>query len=878
MRYVYDFAEGSKDQKDLLGGKGAGLAEMTNLGLRVPPGFTITTEACRVFMERGKGPDGIWDEIASAIGRLEESTGRSFGGGGKTPLLVSVRSGAMFSMPGMMDTILNLGINDLVVKEIAEWAGSERVAWDIYRRFLQMFGKVVLGVPGEGFEEVLTELRQTRGVETDAELTSDDLETATGHFRDLIEAAGHTVPAEPMEQLHAAVTAVFSSWGNRRAVEYRRLHDISEALGTACNIQTMIFGDLGENSGTGVCFTRDPSSGERQPFGDYLVNAQGEDVVAGIRNTLSLADLKEQRPEVHAELIGVMDRLERHYRDMCDIEFTVENGTLWILQTRVGKRTARAAVRLAVDMANEGIIDRREAVLRVDPAALEQLQRPTIAENAGVTALAQGVAASPGAASGEAVFDADRAVERASQGAAVLLVRHETTPDDIHGMAVAQGILTSRGGKTSHAAVVARGMGKPAVTGAAALNVDEGSGLLTVGGVTIREGEVITIDGTTGDVYGGEVPLVPASDTPELEMLLAWADEFRTMGVRANADTPADATRAREAGAEGIGLARTEHMFMGERLAIVQQIILNEDPEVRDPALERLRAQQTEDFEGLLEAMDGLPVIVRLLDPPLHEFLPSRLELERERRQRAEKGQAPDDRLAELERAVAKWEETNPMLGLRGVRLGLVVPELYRIQVQAALQAMRLRTEAGGDPRLEIMVPLVSTAEELRRVRNMIESEIAEVFPDETVDVPVGTMIELPRAALLAGEIAGVADFFSFGTNDLTQTTYGLSRDDAERSFLPIFLEQGIYPSNPFQTMDEHGVGRLVEMGTTAGKEANPSLEVGVCGEHGGDPASIALCHRIGLDYVSASPPRIPVARLAAAQAALGGGDSAGSV
>ncbi len=878
MRFVYDFAEGSSDEKDLLGGKGTGLGEMTNLGLRVPPGFTITTEACRVFMEKGDGPEGLWEEIAGAIGRLEEGCGRSFGGGGKTPLLVSVRSGAKFSMPGMMDTILNLGINDVVVKEIAEWAGSERVSWDIYRRFLQMFGKVVLGVPGEGFEEVLTELRRTRGVETDAELTAGDLETATGRFRSIIEEAGQSVPTEPMEQLRAAVNAVFSSWGNRRAVDYRRLHGIPGDLGTACNVQTMVFGDLGEDSGTGVCFTRDPSSGEPNPYGDYLVNAQGEDVVAGTRNTLSLADLNDKHPGVHAELLGVMQTLENHYRDMCDIEFTVENGTLWILQTRVGKRTARAAVRLAVDMANEGLIDRRQAVLRVDPAVLEQLQRPTIAEDAGVEPLAHGVAASPGAASGEAVFDADRAVERAGQDVAVVLVRHETTPDDIHGMAAAQGILTSRGGKTSHAAVVARGMGKPAVTGASALNVDEGSGFLTVGAVTINEGEVVTIDGTSGNVFGGEVLLEPASETPQLEMLLTWADEFRTMGVRANADTPSDAARAREAGAEGIGLARTEHMFMGGRLAIVQQIILNEDPEVRDPALEQLRAQQTEDFEGLLEAMDGLPVIIRLLDPPLHEFLPSRLELERERRQRAEKGQAPDDRIAELERAVAKWEETNPMLGLRGVRLGLLVPELYRIQVQAALQAMKRRRQAGGAPHLEIMVPLVSTAEELRRVRSMIEGEIADVFPDETVEVPIGTMIELPRAALLAGEIAGVADFFSFGTNDLTQTTYGLSRDDADRSFLPFFLEQGIYPSNPFQTMDEHGVGRLVEMGTAAGKEANPSLEVGVCGEHGGDPASIALCHRIGLDYVSASPPRIPVARLAAAQAALGGGDSAGSV
>ena len=581
---------GQRTRRTSSAGKGAGLAEMTNLGLRVPPGFTITTDACRVFMEGGEGPDGVWDEIGAAIGRLEESTGRSFGGGGKTPLLVSVRSGAKFSMPGMMDTVLNLGINDVVVKEIAEWSGSQRVAWDVYRRFLQMFGKVVLGVPGDVFEAVLTELRRTSGVESDAHLGAGELESATDRFRSLIEDAGKSVPTEPMEQLRAAVTAVFSSWGNRRAVDYRRLHDIPGDLGTACNVQTMVFGDLGEDSGTGVCFTRDPSSGEPNPYGDYLVNAQGEDVVAGIRNTLSLADLKDKHPGVHADLLGVMQTLENHYRDMCDIEFTVENGTLWILQTRVGKRTARAAVRLAVDMANEGLIDRRQAVLRVDPAALEQLQRPTIAEDAGVEPLAHGVAASPGAASGEAVFDADRAVERAGQDVAVVLVRHETTPDDIHGMAAAQGILTSRGGKTSHAAVVARGMGKPAVTGASALNVDEGSSSLTVGTVTINEGEVVTIDGTSGNVYGGEVPLEPASDTPQLEMLLTWADEFRTMGVRANADTPSDAARAREAGAEGIGLARTEHMFMGERLAIVQQIILNEDPEVRDPALERLRS------------------------------------------------------------------------------------------------------------------------------------------------------------------------------------------------------------------------------------------------------------------------------------------------
>ena len=870
MPYVFDFGATEEIDKHLLGGKGAGLAEMTKLDLPVPPGFTITTEACRAMMRDGDLPSELWDEVDAAVARLEEKTQRSFGGG-PVPLLLSVRSGAVFSMPGMMDTVLNLGSNDEVVEILQTWSEDPHFAWDVYRRFIQMYADVVLGVPDRHFQSVLSELRGKRGVDSDAELTADDLADAARRFKAIArEHAEHPIPTDPREQLRGAIEAVFHSWENRRAIDYRRIHGIPDDLGTACNVQMMVFGDLGKTSGTGVCFTRDPSTGASEAFGDYLPQAQGEDVVAGIRNTLSLDELAQLHPGPHAELVEIMKRLEEHYRDMLDIEFTIERGQLFILQTRVGKRTAQAAVRLAVQMVHENLIDKSEAILRVEPDSIEQLHRPRIDESADTQSIARGVAASPGAASGRVAFDADKAVSMAADGGPVILVRPETTPYDIHGMAAAVGILTAQGGKTSHAAVVARGMGKPAVTGASGLVIDLSTRRALCGEHDIREGDIVTIDGTSGLVYVGDVPLVEPEETPELAELLGWADEVRTLGIRANADTPEDAAKARALGAEGIGLARTEHMFMGERLEIVQQIILSKDENDRQAALDRLERQQVDDFEGLLEAMDGLPVVVRLLDPPLHEFLPDRMELEHEILRRVWAGRSVAD-LQQMSAEVARWEEDNPMLGLRGVRLGLMLPELYRLQAGAAAQALVRRIRAGGDPHLEIMIPLVATASELQRMRDMVEAEVRSVGEEAglQLEVPVGTMVELPRAALTAGEIAAVADFFSFGTNDLTQMTYGLSRDDAEGLFLGEYLDKGILTTNPFQTLDIEGVGRLIEIGTREGRAANPDLVVGVCGEHGGDPRSIAFCLQVGLDYVSASPPRVQGARLAAAQAVL---------
>jgi len=860
---IVDFVDGDGTQRDLLGGKGAGLAEMTRIGLRVPPGFTVTTAACRYTMDNGEPPEELQAEVEAAMKRLEERTGRTFGHG-PSPLLVSVRSGARISMPGMMDTVLNLGVCRSSLDELIEWSANPHFAFDAYRRFLQMYGEVVLGLDDGPFERTLTDLRKAAGVENDAALSADDLARAATSFEKLIHDAGFQIPEDPYEQLHTAISAVFGSWNNPRARRYRKINRIPDDIGTAANVQMMVFGDLGEDSGTGVCFTRDPATGKKIPFGDYLPNAQGEDVVAGIRNTLTLDDLAERHPEIHTELLEIMDTLERHTTDMCDIEFTVERDTLWILQTRAGKRTGAAAVRIAVDMVTEGLIDASTAVRRVDPAALEQLERPRIPEDVTATPIAEGVAASPGAAQGEAIFDADRAVDAAARGESVLLIRPETTPDDIHGMDAAVGILTSQGGKTSHAAVVARGMGKPAVTGAAAVVVDLDARRATAAGVTISEGDPVTIDGTTGRVFSGIIDLVEPDEIDELEQLLDWADDIRTLGVLANADTPSDARKARQAGAQGIGLARTEHMFLGERLQTVRTIILSDDSDERDRAFQELRRVPTDDFEGLLEAMDGLPVIVRLLDPPLHEFLPSLLDLEHQMVDRAKRGKSARD-LEAMASRVAVWEEDNPMLGLRGVRLGLIVEHLYAMQVEAATAAVRRRLEAGGNPRLEIMIPLVSTAEELRRMREMIEGIVGA--SDGDLDIPIGTMIELPRAALTAGEIAAVADFFSFGTNDLTQMTFGLSRDDAEGLFLRQYLEQGILTFDPFQTLDIEGVGRLIRLAIEEGREANPNLIAGICGEHGGDPASIAFCRQIGLDYVSASPPRLSAARLAAAQA-----------
>ena len=871
MTHLYDFSATDGSDRDLLGGKGAGLARMTSLGLPVPPGFTITTDVCRAAMLAGEIPDDLWPEVDAAVAGLEQATNRTFGSG-PVPLLLSVRSGAKFSMPGMMDTVLNLGINDEVVKALIDWSGDPHFAWDAYRRFIQMYGDVVLGVDESLFQEVLTELRSARGVEDDSDLTAEDLETATRRFREVVERERPgALPEDPMQQLRGAVSAVFLSWNTKRAIEYRRINAIPDDLGTAANVQMMVFGDLGDDSGTGVCFTRDPSTGEKAIYGDYLPRAQGEDVVAGTRNTLTLDELAGLHPECHRQLIEIMEGLEAHYRDMCDIEFTIEKEKLYILQTRAGKRTAAAAVKMAVAMVGEGLIDQATAVTRVEPDSLEQLHRPRVADRVKrSSALATGVAASPGAATGAVVFSSDEAVVEARKGLKVILVRPQTTPDDIHGMAASVGILTSQGGKTSHAAVVARGMGKPAVTGAAELLVDVDAGVASSTSTDIHRGDMITIDGTSGAVYKGEIELVPPEVPPELADLLEWADGIRSLGIRANADTAEDATLARSRGAEGIGLARTEHMFMGERLAVVQRVILATDPEARENALAELEQQQIGDFETLLEAMDGLPVVVRLLDPPLHEFLPSRFELEHEMLRRVRAGRTIDD-LQAMSDQVARWEEDNPMLGLRGVRLGLMLTELYRMQARAATTALTRRLQAGGDPRLEIMIPLVSAAEELIRMREMIEEEIrvATAGSGVELEIPIGTMIELPRAALTAGEIAGVADFFSFGTNDLTQMTYGLSRDDAEGKFLRDYLEQGIFNSDPFQTLDQAGVGRLVRVATREGREANQNLVVGLCGEHGGDPASIYFVHELGLDYVSCSPPRVEGARLAAAQAAL---------
>ncbi|CAN5143136.1 pyruvate, phosphate dikinase [soil metagenome] len=874
MGYVLDFAEGDGAMRDLLGGKGAGLAEMTKLGLAVPPGFTITTDACRYVMEHKEVPPGLWEEVEKAIGRLEERTGRSFGGG-PVPLLVSVRSGAKFSMPGMMDTILNLGVNEEVVDLLGKWAGDQHFAHDAYRRFVQMYGEVVEGVPDHAFEEVLSDLRASRRVTDDSELTSHDLAQAGRRFHQIVlNHARRPVPVDPREQLQAAITAVLSSWDNRRAREYRRLHGIPDDLGTAATVQMMVFGDLGEDSGTGVCFTRNPNNGEKQPYGSYLAQAQGEDVVAGIRNTATLDDLADIHPHGHAQLLAVMDDLESHFKDMCDIEFTIEKGELFILQTRPGKRVVAAAVKIAVDLVAEGVIDRQTAIGRIDPAELEQLDRKRIDPARAAKPTARGLGASPGSAVGKAVFNPDRAQQMGAAGEAVILVRPETKPDDIHGMAAAQGILTAFGSGGSHAAVVARGMGKPAVVGTAGLVIDGERRRAKLGADEIREGDEITIDGTTGHVYLCASPLIEPPPVPELATLLGWADEVRTLAVRANADTPEDAVIARQGGAEGIGLARTEHMFLGERTEVVRKIILTREEKARAEALAELRALQVADFEGLLEAMDGLPVVVRLLDPPLHEFLPTRLELEQEMHRLIPLRQSITD-LQEMSAQVETWEEHNPMMGLRGVRLGLMEDDIYRMQVEAALEAVVHRRQAGGDPHLEIMIPLVGAFEELKRMRDMIEEEIAKVQETGgvTLEVPVGTMIELPRAALIAGELAKKADFFSFGTNDLTQMTYGLSRDDAQTRFLDKYVEDGILPNNPFQTLDTEGVGRLVRVATKEGKEANPSLVVGVCGEHGGDPESIRFCRSVGLDYVSCSPPRIKVARLAAAQAELSNSD-----
>lgn len=877
-KYVYFFekgkAEGSAKMKNLLGGKGANLAEMANLGIRVPPGFTISTEVCTYYTEKGEYPAGLDEQVRDNLKRLEDATGKKFGDA-DNPLLVSVRSGARVSMPGMMDTVLNLGLNDGSVRGLAIKTGNPRFAYDSYRRLLQMFGSVVLKIPGEKFEEVIDKKKEEKKVKEDIELTIDDLKELVDEFKEVIkEETGEDFPQDPVKQLAMARDAVFKSWDNKRAIEYRKLHKIPHHWGTAVNVQTMVFGNMGADSGTGVGFTRDPATGKKGIYGEYLLNAQGEDVVAGIRTPQPIVRLEEEMRQVYKELEEITERLEKHYRDIQDFEFTIEQGILYLLQTRTGKRTAQAAVKIASDMVEEGLISKEDAILRIDPSQVEQLLHRRIDPEAEVDVLAKGLPASPGAATGTVVFTADRAVELANSGNRVILVRRETSPEDVHGMAAAQGILTSRGGMTSHAAVVARGMGKPCVAGCEVVKVDEVKGQFVVNGVVFKEGDYITLDGTSGQVIKGQVPTIEPKLGGEFKQLLEWADEIRVMGVRANADTPDDAKVAREMGAEGIGLCRTEHMFFGEeRLPYVQQMILSQSDEERKKALEKLEPMQREDFKGILKQMQGLPVIIRLLDPPLHEFLPSYEELLVEvTKLKAQNGDEKEieDKERLLHR-IADLREMNPMLGHRGCRLGITFPEVYQMQARAIFEAAAELVAEDIKVLPEVMIPLVIEDEELSILKEDIERIAKEVMEDKGVDFEfkVGTMIELPRAALCADKIATVADFFSFGTNDLTQSTFGFSRDDAEGKFLHAYLEKKILEDDPFQVLDQEGVGQLVAMGTEKGKNANSKLEVGICGEHGGEPSSIKFCYCNHLDYVSCSPYRVPVARIAAAQAKL---------
>jgi pyruvate,orthophosphate dikinase len=889
MGYVQAFAAGDKDQRDLLGGKGANLAEMTNLGLPVPPGFTITTEACRAYLQHGGEPEALAAEVTEHLAALEETMGRRLGDP-VDPLLVSVRSGAKFSMPGMMETVLNIGLNDESVRGLAKQSSDERFAQDSYRRLLQMFGATVLHVDAEHFSEALDDAKRARDTDSDLDLDAAALADLVETFKAIVrEHAGREFPQDPREQMDLAIRAVFDSWNTDRARLYRRQERIPEDLGTAVNVQAMVFGNFGMDSGSGVAFTRDPASGTQGEYGDYLQNAQGEDVVAGIRNTVSLADFAEVDAESHGELMSIMARLERHYRDMCDIEFTVERGKLWMLQTRVGKRTPEAAFRIAVHMVDEGLIQMDEAVLRVTGDQLAQLMFPRFDENAERTLLATGMNASPGAAVGKAVFDSDTAAEWAERGEDVILVRKETNPDDLRGMVAARGILTSRGGKTSHAAVVARGMGRTCVCGAEALDVDAKAREFRVrDGITVREGDLISIDGTTGEVFAGEVPVSDALVVRHFEgervdddlvhavaRIMAHADGARRLRVRANADTPDDAARARRFGAQGIGLCRTEHMFLGERRELVEHLIVAESDTAKQAALDALLPLQRQDFTEIFEAMDGLPVTIRLIDPPLHEFLPDLTDLSVKvalAEQRGETGEEVDhDRT--LLTHVRRLHEQNPMLGLRGVRLGIQIPGLFEMQARAILEAAADRAAEGMRPLPEIMIPLVASVRELEIVKASILT-VAEQVQEQrgvTVDFKVGTMIELPRAAFLADRIAAEADFFSFGTNDLTQMAWGFSRDDVEAAFFSRYFDHGIFDVSPFESLDQRGVGGMVEMGTTKGREVKPDLKVGVCGEHGGDPRSIHFFDSVGLDYVSCSPFRVPVARLEAGRSVLGG-------
>ncbi len=891
--------------RELLGGKGAGVSEMTNAGLPVPPGFTITTEACNAYYESGKHfPSGLWEQVQAGLKIVEEQTGKGFGDK-RNPLLVSVRSGAKFSMPGMMDTVLNLGINDDTVQGLVELTGNERFAYDAYRRFIQMFSKIVLDTDPHDFEHVLDQHKEQAGVKTDAELSADDLKQIVTEFKQIAERqSGQPFPTDVYQQLQKAIEAVFASWNNKRAIDYRNFNKIPHNLGTAVNVQSMVFGNMGNDSGTGVAFTRDPATGEKQLYGEYLLNAQGEDVVAGIRTPSKISRLQQDLPQVYQQFQDIANRLEQHYRDMQDLEFTVEKGRLYMLQTRSAKRSAAASIKVLADMVHEGLITEQEAVKRADPNQVYQLLLPRFDENEKKKAqqegrlLAKGLNASPGAASGKAVFDADRAEEMGKAGIAVVLVRPETSPDDVHGMLVAKGILTARGGATSHAAVVARGLGLPCVAGCEGIRVHEAEHLFRVVGsdMVIKEGDDISIDGATGEVFAGIIKTVDPDYDKEVDLkqVLSWADQYRRLGVWANADYPRDAKRAVTFGAQGIGLCRTEHMFMEqERLPIVQRMILAKSTQERETALAQLLPFQRADFKGIFESMvdpqtgEGYPVVIRLIDPPLHEFLPSYEELLVEVTRLETKGghkQELQEKRQMLE-AVGAMREMNPMLGLRGCRLGLLFPEINVMQTRAILEAATELEKEGKTLHPKIMIPLVGHVNELKEVRRQLEAVAKQITSESgvTVDYKFGTMIELPRAALTADQIAPVADFFSFGTNDLTQTTFGFSRDDAEGKFLLKYVdgltEPGIegkvkiLPTNPFQTLDRDGVGQLVRMAVEKGRKANPNLELGICGEHGGDPDSIEFCHMVGLDYVSCSPYRVPVARLAAAQAALTRGE-----
>ncbi len=904
MKYVYFFDEFDKEEimskraeyKKLLGGKGAGLAEMTAIGLPVPPGFTITTETCIKFFENGnKFPEGLWEQVLDAMKKLENKTGKIFGSD-ENPLLVSVRSGAPISMPGMMDTILNLGLTDKSVEGLAKQTNNPRFAWDAYRRLLQMFGNVVLSIPHEEFEEKLDEIKKKYGAKQDVELSVDALKELVEEYKKIYKNHGYEFPQDPYKQLELAIRAVFESWNNERAIVYRRINKIPDDMGTAVNIVTMVFGNMGDDSGTGVAFTRDPRTGEKHLYGEFLPNAQGEDVVAGIRTphavneyskqdaNRNLPTMEELMPNVYKQLVNVAELLEKNYRDMQDIEFTIEKGKLYLLQTRTGKRTARAAVKIAVDMANEGLITKEEAVIRVTPEQVDTLLHPQIDPNAEKKEIAKGLAASPGAAVGKVVFDPDKAVTMVENGERVILVRPETTPDDIHGMHASEGILTARGGMTSHAAVVARAMGKPAVVGCEELDVHIKEGYFVARNIKIKEGDIITIDGTTGSVYLGSVPLIMPSLSGDLETILSWADEIRVLGIRANADTPEQARKAREFGAEGIGLARTEHMFFGEdRLPIMQEMIMARTKEARIEALNKLLPMQKSDFVEFFRTMEGFPVIIRLLDPPLHEFLPSREELMNEinelkmKLKEAKTLKEMDSIIAELNEkkkildVVNELHEFNPMLGFRGCRLGIIYPEIYEMQVRAIIQAAAEVIREGKTIYPEIMIPLIGHVNELRILKEKLEKVAKEEMEKEGVDIKYmfGTMIEIPRAALTADEIASIAEFFSFGTNDLTQMTFGYSRDDAQAKFLRKYVEMKILPEDPFKSLDWDGVGQLVKIGVEKGRKTREKLEVGVCGEHGGDPKSIEFFHMAGLDYVSCSPYRVPIARLAAAQAQI---------